>query len=283
MFKLFFKNQTVVKNISNSRMFSTFHKEFGLVNSSRQNGKIVKVLLSEKDKLQDSREKIYKDIILPHKNCLFIGTTPTVHYKQDYLQSIYPGHNFSFMTDNNGSVTASVSKRPDTSKPLALYKRIPDGRLSNLPSSVRLYAPLYTSLPEDLLKWLERANRVSSYPLYLHIFPITPKLAIDVHQYKTNINYLLQDKHPYSLFSWVHPEGERFIRASNCNSDVQKAIFGLDLHEVQDMFCQEAAMTMALQFAKPEEYQKAVELLGFNQGIEKSPLTSDSYLPAFTA
>ncbi|WED43469.1 hypothetical protein [Legionella cardiaca] len=288
MFKLISNRATTHSARHVEKSFLNLQKEFSLRNNLQVNGKLVKILLLDKHQPLDiSRTKLYQDIILPNKNCLFLGTTPTVNFKKDskdtYLQSIYPGHNFSFITDEEGEVFSSISKRPDTNKPLGFQKRIDDQRLEGMPSQIRLYAPRYTTVQEDLLKWLERAFVVSSYPLYLHIFPLIG-LGIDVGEYQRNVKTLLETKTPYSLCSWVHPDSaSRIIRASNCNSDVQKAIFGIDIHEVQDMFCQEAAIKMASEFATAQEYGLAVDALGLNHGIEKSLLSSESYLPPFLA
>ncbi|CEK09729.1 hypothetical protein [Legionella hackeliae] len=282
MYRLLSKNPGI--QIPSFRNYSVSLKEFSLANLSAHKGKILRVSLADKNQVQSCYEDIYQEIILPHKNSLFIGTIPTVRYSKDYLQTIYPGHNFSFITDNMGKVSASVSKRPDTNKPIAVQKRINDKRLESFPAVFNLYEPHYTSLPEDLKKWLERAKLVSGCCLFFQIFPLAPELGLSPHKYKANVNGLLQDKIPYSLFSWIHPtDAERIIRASNCNSAIQKAIFGEDIHEVQDMFCQEAAMTIGRELAKSAEYEKAVEFLQLNQGIEKSSLTSENYLPIFTA
>lgn len=278
--KFNFEQKTSSKNT-----LSFFHKQFALSVDKKKLGNIVKILLSNKENsLATIQEEIFKTLITPNKNCLFIGTTPTVRYSKDFLMSIYPGHNFSFMTDSSGQVSVSISKRPDTNKPLMEQKRVPDKRFKEQPSVVKLFEPHYTTPKEDVMKWLERAQLVSSYPLYFHIVPLIPGLAFDPKQYKTNVHSIVEERRPYSLFSWIHPHG-RFIRASNCNSDVEKAIFGEDNLEVQDMSCQEAVIAMVAKLANPTatDYLEAAKTLGLNDGIEKSSITSEDYMSSFTA
>ncbi|KTD16791.1 hypothetical protein [Legionella jordanis] len=269
-------------NTSPSQPLITTFKEFSLLNQKR--AKLLKIQYGGREELiPHSIESLIRRIIFPHSNCLFIGTTPTTQSRsRNFLQPLYPGHNFSFITDATGKITSSISKRPDRTKPIAQRARIGDSRLTNMPSSIQLYAPRYTTVQEDLQTWLQRAACVENYHLFFHIFPLSSELGLDPVLYKKNVDQLVNDQRPYSLCSWIHPDNtHRIIRASNCNSDLQKAVLGLEKYEVQDMYCQEAAITIASEFAVRDEYFQAVKELAFDEGIEKSELSSESYLPIF--
>lgn len=265
---------------SSQRGFSTHVGEFGLAGIPKQSGKIVKVLISG---TSDPVSTICKSLIAPHKNSLFIGTTPTTRLKSTFMNGLYPGHNFSFITDGNGAIACSMSKRPDTSQVVSQQKRVPDPRFKDQTLDLRVFLPRFASVEEDLKKWAEKAKSFPKYPLFFHIIPLVPGLRIDAKIYRQNVEYLLTEKANYSLHSSLHQFYDQYIPANNCNSATEQAIFGPGTRSVQDMFCQEAAITMVSKFADKElEYLRISDSLGLMQGIEKSEIPEDNYRALFT-
>ncbi|HHF7345149.1 TPA: hypothetical protein ACPSKE_001021 [Legionella feeleii] len=264
------------------RTFSTRIGEFSLATTPKQTGKIVKILFSGNS---NPLSTLSKSLIEPHKNSLFIGTTPTTtSLTSTFGKSVYPGHNFSFITDENGAIACSMSKRPDTNRVVSKQKRIPDPRFKDLPLDLRVFLPQFTSVEEDLKKWFERAKSLPHYPLFFHIIPLVPGLSINAKTYRENVEYLLAEKANYTLHSTLHPLYDRYIPASNCNSATEQAIFGPHTRSVQDMFCQEAVMEMVSKLVEDKEkYLQTSDSLGLTQGIEKSEITEENYRALFTA
>ncbi|PJE13939.1 hypothetical protein [Legionella sp.] len=246
-------------------------------------GQLVKVNSSSDTKLESVLEILQTSIIQKNKNSLFIWTTPTTRLNSNYEDSIYPGHTFSSVTDEQGKTVCFISKRPNTTTVLGEHQRVPDTRFKNQSGKTRLFTPRFSTIQEELEQWYKRSVAVQEYPLFVHIIPFHDKLGLDVETYKSNVNYLLGSQEPYTLFSFLHPSGNRYIRAANCNSATEQSIFGLNSTSVQDLSCQDAAMKIVMRLIKSKySYITAAEYLGLSKEIEPSTIPEDLYYASFT-
>ncbi|MFV0820921.1 hypothetical protein [Legionella micdadei] len=246
-------------------------------------GQLLRVNLAGKTASPKAKLEIEQEIIKKNKNSLLIWTTPTQRLKSDYDDCIYPGHNFSSVTDDNGETACSMSKRPDTTSMIGERKRIPDPRFKNQCRTTRLFSPRYPSVQEELIQWLKRAAAAPEYPLFVHVLPLHPPLEVNLASYRSNVELLRSLQEPYSLFSFLHPCGDRYIRAGNCNAATEQSIFGANSASIQDLSCQEAAMKIVTRLLKTQhDYLNAADDLGLTQGIEPSTISEDLYQSSFT-
>ncbi|KTD31453.1 MULTISPECIES: hypothetical protein [Legionella] len=246
-------------------------------------GKLLKINVTTQSAQSKTILEVADQISKNNKNSLLIWTTPTLRLKSEYDDCIYPGHNFSSVIDERGEIACSMSKRPDTTSMIGERNCVPDPRFKNQERTTRLFSPCYPSVQEEILQWFKRASAVPEYPLFIHAIPILSCLGLSITSYRDNVENLRGLQEPYTLFSFVHPCGDRYIRAGNCNAATEKSIFGVNSGSVQDLSCQEAAMKLVTRLLKqPHEYLHAAEDLGLTQGIEPSSIPEDLYHSSFT-
>ncbi|KTD35927.1 hypothetical protein Lnau_0911 [Legionella nautarum] len=252
--------------------------------SEKTCGQLIKINSNTKDtNLETVLEVLQTTIIGKNKNSLFIWTTPTTRLTSSYEDSIYPGHNFTSVTNEQGETVSFISKRPNTTNVLGEHKRVPDARFKNQSGKTKLFTPRFATIKEELEQWHKRSLVVDDYPLFVHIIPFHDKLDLDLETYKSNVNYLLGSQEPYTLFSFLHPSGNRYIRAANCNTTTEQSIFGLHSTSVQDLACQDAAMKLVMRLIKSKySYLSAAENLGLTKEIEPSTIPEDLYYASFT-
>lgn len=270
--------------VTSSGVLPMCTQPFKLSDKLHHEGKLVKVFVSkDSEEQQTTWETLQKEIIQPNKNSLFIWTTPTTRFISQHGEHIYPGHNFSSVTDETGKTVCTMSKRPDIKTVLGERKRVPDSRLNNQPMTTRLFSPRYTTVEEEIELWLKRACLVREYPLFVHIIPLVSELELDIASYKDHVDYLMQLKEAYTLFSFIHPYGDHYIPAGNCNSATEQSIFGLGPVSVHDLSCQEAAMNIVSRILKSRpDYLETAKALGLTKGIESPTIPEDFYRSAFT-
>lgn len=273
-----------------SRGISMCTKQFKLTEQASESspektyGQLVKINASNKDtSIESVLEVLQTTIIEKNKNSLFIWTTPTTRLTSSYDDSIYPGHNFTSGTNEQGETVCFISKRPNTTTILGEHTRIPDTRFKNQSGKTKLFTPRFATIKEELEQWHKRSLVVEDYPLFVHVIPFHDKLGLDLETYKSNVNYLLGSQEPYTLYSFLHPSGNRYIRAANCNTTTEQSIFGLNSTSVQDLACQDAVMKLVMRLTNSKyTYLSAAENLGLTKEIEPSNIPEDLYYASFT-
>lgn len=268
----------------NYKSFSTNVVPFVLKDSNQSEGVIIKVSSEKSSESSVELKQQLHHFIEVNPGSLFILTTPTIKLNTVYGDIPNPGHNFAFITDLAGSIKTCVSKRPQTGEILAERKRAPDERFQEHYSPVvRIYNSRFTTYEEEIENWAARAVKVSDFPLYMHVIPLQPELGVNKEVFDKNVKQIIASDNFYSLHSTVHPNGDHFIPASNCNGAVYNSIFGNHDNLIQDMFCQEAVMKMMKPFVKNwSSYEKSAATLGLTKGIETSPIQEDNYRASFT-
>lgn len=268
---------------SSSRTVSTYTKKFHLADEIQPRGSLIKVILSDSTKEPSSILDFLKNaVVRKNPNSLFIWTTPTHRMNSQHDELVYPGHNFSSTTDKDGETACFLSKRPDTNAVLGERRRIVDLRFTKQNRMTTLFRPYFSSVEEEIEKWVKRASAIPDYPLYIHVIPLET-LDLDINTYKENVDYLIEMEEPYTLFSTRHPFSDHYIRASNCNSATEQAIFGVVPPSVHDMSCQEAAMEIVTRLLKkPSDYLQHSADLGLTKGIESPTIVEDLYRAGFS-
>ncbi|MDP1604696.1 MAG: hypothetical protein Q8M03_15695 [Legionella sp.] len=266
-----------------TKPMTTMVRDFQLAHS-KHHGKIVKILLSERYKnTSDMWQYLRENIIKSHPHSLFVWTAPTSRSKGQHGDFIHPGHNFSSVTDETGEIVSFMSKTPDSTSVLRELKRVPDKRFENLPQTMGVFKPLFTSVRTEFAKWSKRASLVQGYPLYVHILPLIGGREA-LKRFENNVIEIVEIAEPYRLLGSMHPDWDQYIPASNCNSAVGQSIFGKeDCPAVHDLSCQEAAMQMVLKFVKNSaDYIEQSNALGLTTGIEPPTISEDLYRALFT-
>jgi hypothetical protein len=286
MYRLFAAKGSLRQIIKSSLPLSIYTMPFKLSNQlSGYAGSVTKVMLSGKTyDLQTTITTLQRQIIKPNKNALFIWTTPTTRSNATHGDGIYPGHNFSLVTDEIGNTVCSMSKRPNTKIVLADRERIPDSRFKNQSKKVTLYAPRYTSFEEEIAQWAQRGLVVANYPLFVHIIPFAATLGLDVATYKEHVENIKRMSEPYSLCSFLKPYSDHYVPAGNCNKATEQSIFGMSSLSTHDSYCQEAAKNMVLRYIKlkSDSYLNTADTLGLTHGIESPNIPEDLYRASFT-
>lgn len=287
----FFKKNGIISNTRQwmtglPRKVSTCSQHFELEKERQFSGKLIKILVSEADEKPETVVNyLRKKIVKENPNSLFVWTTPTSRLNGQHGEFIYPGHNFSSITDKEGETVSFLSKRPDTKAVLGERRRIPDNRFTNSNLTTKLFRPHFTTVEEEIEKWVNRALLVPAYPLYVHVIPLVNGVELDIDTYKDNVKQIMEMEEPYTLYSWAHPNADHYIPASNCNSATEQSIFGPGAVSVHDLYCQEAAMKIVSRFLKLNKqsgYLHYSELLGLANGIEPSTIPEERYRCAFT-
>lgn len=265
----------------NRRMFTV--RQFRLNNQSESAGFLMKFDIKAGNNAALIKEQLDRTI-QAHPDSMFILTTPTVRLHSEYVSFPYPGHNFVFISNNNGKIQSCMSKRPDTKATLWKRARAGDTRFSASYSPlVWTYETRFTSYNEEITAWEKRALSVSEYPLFVHIIPLNSELGINANSFQDNVYNVLLFRSPYSLHSTIHPSAGHLIPAANCNGAVYESIFGTHDALIQDMYCQEAVMQIIKLFAKDWNlYENLANELGLTNGIESSLIEKEHYRPAFT-
>lgn len=239
-------------------------------------GSVIKLQLSNWQITLNQLKTAFQELIGVNK--LHLLTMPTHRLTGDYPDLVYAGHNASFITNVSGAITASMSKRQGK-ECLGVRKRIPDARFPTA-STVGVFAPRFTTIDEELAIWHKRATLCASYPLYLHTLPLHGSFSVRAEVYQHNVQYLLEQNEPYTLYSSVSASSDRYIAASNCNTTTEKALFGYRyLTETQDQFCQQAVFKMASKLTNNSaDYQRKAQHLKLTQGSEACAISPETYL-----
>lgn len=231
--------------------------------------------------------KLVNEIIESHPNSWFVFATPSQRIQHENSPYIRPGHSGSFITDKNGriptDIDAYLSKRR-SEEYLGSKPRVYDSRFNaqELGSQVRLYAPLFTSIPEELQTWHKLTEYDPNYPLFIHIVPLCEEAGITAEKYRKTVAEIKEKDVIYSLFSF---ESFKTVRAQNCNEATWRVwkmmTNSMDMAENHDMSCQEMVINImkSLMNHDVEQYLQLAEEIGLTDHIEKPQAYEGNFEP----
>lgn len=279
----FFKT---AKKLSNPcRSFSTIQQvRFDVLGTDVAIGELTKLVLHDKSAAYRPVSQEFSALTKRNPNSLFTMTIPSKMMHGEYGQFPYPGHNSVFITDGQGAISSFLSKRPDVKQLVSERLRAPNPLLpKSYSQKVRIYAPRFTSLEEELRYWIENAKTRADFPLYIHRFPLNSVFGVDAATFQRNVDYILEVDCYYSLHSTLHPILDRYIPAQNCNDSVQRAIWGEAKVTIGDMPTQQAVMAIVRRFIKDvPDYQRKCQRLGLMDSTQLPPIDIDLYQAQFT-
>jgi hypothetical protein len=280
----FFKK--VEKIIHQSTKLTLKNGTHGIINRINLNLDSIQLKIDKDDIVQ----YILENIIKP--NSLNLITTPTEKVKTDDYSKLEPGHNFPVITDNENKIIYTMSIRPNTTESVGTVKALSDPRIK-ADNIIKLYRPLYTSIEDEIIKWINLALRNQNYSMFIHTIPLETGL-VDKEEFGKNVEKIIAQNTPYSLLSHQQENGT-FKKAHNCNSGSGQAIFGTfewrameDYDRYDDSTQKIAYEIMTKKFVKnKEEYLEIITKLGLKDNIffDTPQLTntdSENFLSSFT-
>ncbi|KTC73770.1 hypothetical protein Lbir_1032 [Legionella birminghamensis] len=227
------------------------------------------------------------DMVKKYPNSLFIGVTPT--QKMSKGSGLYPGHGFSFLTDQKGGILGHISKRPNTASVVDKRNAFRDpqfeGKSSNeiLNEEMNVYSPQYSVFETDITKWHERSRNLEGhYPLLLVQLPLGPGVKVTLKEYLSRTTDLITEKEPYHLYP-TRKDG-RMLRPNNCLTAVARVVLGIEYYSTlcDSMYCQQALVELVKCIVQnSDDFVRKAQELQLLEGVEHCPLSNEDFLGPF--